>query len=126
MWYKISPSMAEQLRPIDKRPALVLDITKRVINNILHYDIQVVEQRYRCGQFNYSGCSFIASNGFILASVSCPAGDYFNDGNYVQHQHKLYLRGSTRSQDNEVITVDGIGYVEQLKLAVEEYNRHMK
>ena len=122
----ISPSMAEQLRPIDKRPTLVLDITERVINNILHYDIQIVEQKYRCNQFNYGSCSFIASNGFILSSVSCPAGDYLNSGDYTRSQHKLYLRGSSPAQDNEVITIASTTYVEQLKLAVEEYNSHMK
>lgn len=108
----------------DTSPALVLNITERVVNNVLHYDIVIVEQQYRNENFNHGSSEFTASNGFVLGSVSCPAGTSINDGACTSTQ-QLYVRGTNRACDNDTITVDGVGWVANLKVAVKEYNEHV-
>ena len=109
----------------DTSPALVLKITERVIDNMLHYAIQITKQRYWGGKFNYGTDSFIASNSFILASASCPAGSSANSDN-GSTRYLMYLRGSSQSSDNTVVTIRSLGWVEKLKVAVKEYNEHME
>ena len=71
MSYPISSSMAEQLKPIDKRPALILDIVETILQGMLSYQIQVIHQKYRGDSFTKDDSGeryFEASNGFILSS----------------------------------------------------------
>lgn len=64
-------------------PALVLNITERVVNNVLHYDIVIVEQKYRNEKFHHGSNEFIASNSFVLSSV------------VVQQAHQLMMETTT-------------------------------
>ena len=112
-----------KVRTKDTSPAFVLAITERVVDNILRYDIQITKQRYRGDELNYGNNSFTASNGFTLTSASCPAGSSVNTGG-VDSRYYMYVRGSSVSSDNDVITVSSLGWVERLKVAVKEYNEH--
>ena len=102
-------------------PALVLDIKQRQSDRGLKFTVQIVEQKLRG-----SKASFVASNGFYFASLSCPAiGMGYNDsGSNVTPM--LYLRGNAISTDNDILETPSIGYIEKLKVAVEEYNIYHK
>lgn len=98
-------------------PALELDIKAIKSAKGLRFTIQIVSQRLRG-----SKARFIASNGFYLASMSCPAISvgYNTDDN--TNKPLMYLRGSSISSDNRILFTKSIGYVEKLKAAVIEYN----
>ena len=118
-------SRIRKTRTKDTSPALVVSVTNRVVDNMLQYDIQIIKQRYTNGRFSHWGTSITASNGFTLTSASCPAGSPANnDGGY--NEYHMYMRGSSSSNDNDIITVPSLGWVEKLKVAVEEYNEHME
>lgn len=98
-------------------PALELDIKTIKSVNGLKFTIQIVSQRLRGGR-----ASFVASNRFYFTSLSCPAiGCGYNntDSNAAP---MMYLRGTARKSDNEILYTTSIGYIDKLKAAVIEYN----
>ena len=100
---------------------LVLDVTKHIVGGMLRYHIQIVKQKYTDNQLYRGNNSFTASNGFTFVSASCPALSHHNSGDGGNTYH-MYIRGSDRSMDNEVVVSRSLGYVEALKVAVQEYN----
>lgn len=98
--------------------ALKLDIKMVRAANNLSFTVHIVEQRLRG-----SKACFVASNGFYFSSLSCPAigGDY-NTGSGSSSTPMMYLRGNTRSNDNDKLYTRSLGYIEKLKAAVIEYN----
>lgn len=100
-------------------PALVLDIQQLHSDRGLKFTVQIIEQKLMGGK-----ACFIASNGFYFQSLSCPSlGMCYNktDSNATP---MLYLRGSSPRTDNAILETSSIGYIEKLKVAVEEYNIH--
>ena len=98
--------------------ALELDIKTIKSGKSVSFTIQIVSQRLRGGK-----ASFAASNGFYFNSLSCPAiGACYNSGDNHNSNGMLYLRGSARSSDNDMLHTRSVGYVEKLKAAVIEYN----
>ena len=107
-------------------PALEIDIKSISSKGApLSFTVQIVKQRYRGSRAGYT-----TSNGFIFASLSCPAiGMGYNSANnsITSTQPLLYLRGtSSRNDDNLILETDSIGYIEKLKEAVIEYNEHFE
>jgi len=97
--------------------ALVLDIKTIKSDSSLGFTIQIVNQRLRGGM-----ASFIASNGFYFTSLAGPAlNDGYNTPGYTGGP-MMYLRGSARKNDNDVLSTRSVGYVAKLKAAVIEYN----
>ena len=111
----------EAVNKKDSTPALVLDITDHIVNNMLRYHIQITEQKYRGSELYRGSNSFTALNGFTLSSAGCPAGSRHNKGDSENNYH-MYVRGSYSNSDNEVIIIYSLGYLEKLKEAVKEYN----
>ena len=122
----VSSSMEKQLKPIDKRPALMLNIVKTIRRGMRSYHVQVIHQRYRGDSFTKDDCAkryFEASNGFILASDGSPEVSESNPPNCSGLPfNRLFVRGSWDDSDNDIVTTQSISYVEELKVAVEEYN----
>lgn len=116
-WNKVRETVSKK----DNTPALVLDITEHVVDNMLLYHIQIVKQKYTGTQLYRGSNSFTASNGFTFASASCPAGSSHNSNNSGDNYH-MYIRGSNRQSNDEVVLTRSLGYVEKLKEAVKEYN----
>ena len=120
--------------------ALVIDIQPTVHNNVLIYIIQITHQKYIRGFFTTDiGHSFTASNGFRLSSQSCPAlyrksnrvcaiqinGEDIN-GTWDHYVDMMCMRGDDSHQNNQRMYTDSIVYIEKLKSAVVEYNKHMQ
>ena len=117
-WDRVHKAISEK----DTSPALILDITEHVVDNMLHYRIQVIKQKYRSSRFYNSSDSFTASNDFTLSSVSCPAGSIHNTGSSCESRLHMYVRGTDKSMDQELLATRSLGYIEKLKQAVKEYN----
>ena len=98
-------------------PALLLDIQQRRSDKGLKFTIQIIEQKLRGGRAN-----FVASNGFYFSSLSCPAIGMGYNKTDSNASPMIYLRGSSRRTDNEILSTTSIGYIEKLKVAVKEYN----
>ena len=122
------------------RDPLVVDIRPTVHNNILIYVVQILHQQHTGNCFTISGNSFTATNGFKLSSQSCPAL-YKRRNGLVQSIHikgkrvngtwshdvdMIYVRGSDCTRDRTRMYTDSVVYVERLKLAIAEYNDHMR
>ena len=103
--------------------SLVLDIKSiSSTKGSLRFTVRIVEQRLRG-----SKAFFIASNGFKLSSLSYPAiGIGYNADGGTYNDGLLYLRGSARSNDNDIIETASVGYIDKLKKAVLEYNIAME
>lgn len=99
-------------------PALEIDIQQVKRNKGLRFSVEIVGQTLK-GSRAY----FVASNGFVFNSLSCPAiAVGYNSGDIIHSPGMLYLRGSARGSDNRVLYTDSMGYIEKLKAAVIEYN----
>ena len=98
-------------------PALELDIKTIKDKNSLSFTVQVVKQKYRGVAANY-----VTSKGFTFFSMGCPAVGSSHGGGAYPKPPTIYLRGSSRTKDNSVLYTDSVGYIEKLKVAVEEYN----
>lgn len=97
--------------------SLEIDIQRLHIKNGISFTVQIVTQRLRGGRANFQ-----ASNGFYFSSLSCPAiGGAYNRGD-SNSRPMMYLRGSARDADNEILYTNSVGYIEKLKAAVIEYN----
>lgn len=97
--------------------SLEIDIQMKTAKNRVYFTAQIVIQRLRGSKAN-----FIATNGFVFTSLSCPAiGVMYNNGE-ASAPPMMYLRGSARDADDRVLEVDSIGYIEKLKAAVIEYS----
>jgi hypothetical protein len=78
--------------------------------------IKIVSQPFRTDRF-YSGDNrFVASNGFILYSRSCPE----------IKPNGLYVWGHACHADNEILTVPSGAWLEKLTQAVREYNNYLE
>ena len=98
--------------------SLELDIQMKTTKNRVYFTVQIVTQRLRGSRAN-----FIATNGFKLMSLSCPAiGVGYNIPEDIGKNGIMYLRGSARDTDERALEVESIGYIERLKQAVIEYN----
>ena len=98
-------------------PSLKLDIETSKSDNAISFTIQIVSQRLRGGR-----ASFQASNGFYFSSLSCPAiGAGYNETD-SDAAPMMYLRGSSYTNDNDILYTKSVGYIEKLKAAVIEYN----
>ena len=75
--------------------------------------IQIVEQSNVCNKFGENKTNnFIASNKFILYSLSYP--ETYNDS--------FYTRGDDTSLDLSIIKVPSKKWLEDMRIAVKEYN----
>ena len=93
-------------------PALELDIKMVKSAKGLSFTVQIIEQRLRGIK-----AAFVTSNGLYFNSLACPAiGRCYNAGSRTSGL--LYLRGSSRRTDNDVLSTNSIGYIEKLKEAV--------
>ena len=114
----------------EKKPALVIDIQESTEGALPVYLIKIKSQKYRHLEFikreNYH--RFVASNGFVLISDSCPEVEELNhpSGRCYTSENKLFVRGTDCSSDNDVVKAYGISYIEELKIAVREYNEYVK
>ena len=110
-------------------PALVVDIKEVVQGALLTYRIKIIRQKYKCFNFYKGGHRFEASNGFRLISDGCPEVAENNRptkrGDHM-YANELFVRGSLSYRDNDMTTAYGQAYIAELKIAVEEYNDHMK
>ena len=110
------------------KPALVIDITESIEDALPVYLIKIFSQKYRYLAFiKLEDCHrFVASNGFVLLSDSCPEVEELNHPNERSYsdENKLFVRGLDRSGDNYVVKAYGISYIEALKVAVKEYNSY--
>jgi len=98
-------------------PALEVDIKTIKSDQGLKFTIQIVSQRLR----GYNA-AFTASNGFYFSSLSCPAiGEGYNNTD-IPTTPMMYLRGSARKCDNDILWTTSVGYIDKLKAAVIEYN----
>ncbi len=98
--------------------ALEIEIQQVERDNRLRFSIKIVGQRLRGGR-----AAFVASNGFVFRSLSCPAiGVGYNSGSGTCNMGMIYLRGSAYGSDNDVLYTDSMGYIEKLKAGVIEYN----
>ena len=118
---------------------LVIDIQPTVHNNVLIYVVQITHQKYTGDFFTNTGNNFTASNGFRLSSQSCPVIYKKNNGVCAIHIKGKRVNG-TRSHDVDMMCVRGgdstrdrtrmhtasVVYIERLKLAITEYNDHMR
>ena len=105
---------------------LVLEITT-VNNDTLVYEIRVKQQKYISRYFFGNTCKFNASNNFRLVSDSSPEVVCVNTAyNSLGGVNKLFVRGMCTSMDDRVASVRSIAYIEQLKIAVKEYNEARK
>ena len=85
------------------------------------YDIYIILFLYR-RFFLFEKARFVASNGFVLTSLSCPAiGAGYNSGSNITPP-MMYLRGSAHDADDRILHTKSVGYIEKLKAAVIEYN----
>lgn len=87
----------------------------------LRYDpnemtVEIIEQTHRESEFGFkSGSnSFVASNGFVLASVAVPE----------VRSDMLYVRGSNNDKDSVVMCVRSEELMSKLRIAVSEYNNY--
>ena len=110
-----------------KKPALVIEITESIEGALPVYLIKVMSQKYRYLEFtkreDYH--RFVASNGFVLVSDSCPEAVELNHPSGGRGtENKLFVRGSDYYSDNDTVKAYGISYIEALKIAIEEYNSY--
>jgi hypothetical protein len=120
--------MSEQLSPIDKRPALVVKITKNTDEGFLTYGIQITHQRYRGREFSKGSCEWIASNDFTLMSDGCRETEEENSSNRDSsygYNNMFFVRGCWGNKDNDIAIVKSVSYIEKLKVAIKEYNEYM-
>ena len=114
----------------DKKLPLVIDIQESTEGALLVYLIKVMSQKYKYTDFikDDDWHRFVASNGFVLVSDHCPGVDEMNppDTRSRPYENKLFVRGLDHSSDNNVVKVYGISYIEELKIAVAEYNEYVK
>lgn len=101
--------------------ALELDIRTVRSDMGLLYTIQITEQRLRG-----VAARLTTPNGFTFKSISTPAiGVGFNNGHDNDHTNVgglLFLRGTSRRNDDKILHTSSIGYVNKLRAAVKEYN----
>jgi len=79
---------------------------------------KVLEQTYICDKFYDGSIEFIASNGFILASVTCPA----------LSERGLFVRGDDSGYNNFIVEntcptlADALHLKQNILEAISEYN----
>ena len=126
----LSPSMKDQLRPIDKRPALMIDIVEGQKGGLLIHTIQIIYQRYRNSEFSLqdSRHRFMASNGFRLVSDSTPEVGENNSptagSRSSLHYNRLFVGGNCTYADRRIVTAYSQSFIGELMVAVKEYNEH--
>lgn len=105
--------------------ALCVHVTTINADKGLVYEISILSQRRRGREFNVgTGTSrFVASNNFRLVSDSCPEVAHNNE--HYRERKALFVRGMVDRRDTDVVTVDSTKYIEELRVAVEEYNERM-
>ena len=102
--------------------ALVVDIKEYTENGIPVYNIRIDKQLHTYSRFNIDNTLFIASNGFLLRSMDRIEVREANPPNKKGwHDNALFVRGSGY-EDTRWYTVYSQSYIEQLKVAVKEYN----
>ena len=120
----------QHTRSKKKSPALVIDIQESIEGALPVYLIKILSQKYRYLDFikgeDYH--RFVASNGFVLISDSCPEVEELNhpSGRRGTDENKLFVRGADSSSDNDIVRAYGISYIAELKVAVREYNEYVK
>ena len=108
-----------------KLPALVIDITENTSSSFVTYKIQIKQQRHIGTEFNKGSRVFRASNGFSLRSVDRAEVREQNAPENPRCDNRLYVQGSWGRGDNRVVTAYPLSYVEQLKVAITEYNEYI-
>lgn len=111
---------------MDKLPALVIEITENNDSSFITYKIQIKQQRHIGTGFNKGSRVFRASNGFSLRSVNIVEVREQNAPEVPRWDNRLYVRGSWGSNSNKIVTAYTISYVEELKVAIKEYNECME
>lgn len=125
----VSLSMSEQLSHINKRPALVVEITEDTDEGFLTYKVQVTYQRYRGREFAKGSWKWTASNAFTFMSDGCIGIEEENSPNKnssYASRNRLLVRGNWENKDNAIVTVKSVSYIEKLKVAIKEYNEYME
>ena len=111
-----------------KKPALVVEISECTDSNLLAYTIQIIHQKYKGYEFNKDGRVFTASNGFSLRSVDMPEAREVHGGSNTtgRGSNRLYVRGTYLDSSNDkILTVYSVSYIEELKVAIKEYNEQI-
>lgn len=98
------------------KKALRIRIKQVRFNGKPIFIVQVEHQEFRCGTFGVNATNgiFIASNGFALKSSLFPC--------ITEDESKFNVGGTYSDRDIDVLTTDSKGYIDQLKVAVHEYN----
>jgi len=100
-------------------------INETKTSNFLFYKakrkfIRIVEQSHRTNKFGENGDTFYSHNGFMLRSCSYPYRMWPSECSSLGG---LYVRGSGGS-DNQLILIPDEEYLNNVRAAVQEYNRH--
>ncbi len=98
--------------PKKEQKRLVIGCYEPPSKNAEKVVIVILEQTHRGTKFATGSRTFKASNGLYLTSAACPdAGG-----------RTFYVRGDRREDDSRQFLVP-LAYIEQLRVAVREYNK---